>query len=81
MFLVATGTGPVCLLWPSGFTARHSGSKLEVLDANGTVAARVNSSVTVGGGFVSAQGATLSVKDDSNCTTRPSFWVDTIGTP
>lgn len=80
-FLVATGNGPVRLLWPSGFTARNSGSKLEVLDANGTVAARVNSSVTVGGGFVSEQDATLSVKDNPNCATRPSFWVDTIRTP
>ena len=80
-YLVATGTGPVRLLWPSGFTARHSGSKLEVLDSRGTVTAQVNSSVTVGGGFVSAQDATLSVEDDPTCTTRPSFWVDTIRTP
>ena len=80
-FLVSTGNGPVRLLWPSGFTARNSGSNLEVLDADGTVAARVNSSVIVGGGFVSAQDAPLSVKDDPNCATRPSFWVDTIRTP
>ena len=80
-FLVPTGTGPVRLLWPNGFTARHSGSKLEVLDSNGTVTARINSSLTVGGGFVSVQDATLSVEDDPTCASRPSFWVDTIRTP
>jgi len=44
------GTGPV--RWPTGYSGRHSGSEVEVLDRDGQVVARTGNRYQIEGAFV-----------------------------
>lgn len=48
---------PVTVAWPPGFTARRSGSEVEVLDAQGNVVGTTGRSYTFLGGLVDAGGS------------------------
>ena len=48
---------PVTVAWPPGFTARRSGSEVEVLDPQGNVVGTTGQSYQFMGGFVSAGGS------------------------
>jgi hypothetical protein len=48
---------PVTVAWPPGFTARRSGSEVEVLDPQGKVVATTGRSYQFLGGFVAAGGS------------------------
>lgn len=44
-------TRVVPIMWPSGYTARHSGSEVEVLAGNGQVVARTGATYRIQGGY------------------------------
>lgn len=41
----------VPVMWPYGFTGRHSGYQVEVVDTSGHVVARTGTQVQIGGGY------------------------------
>jgi hypothetical protein len=51
------GSTPMTVAWRPGFTARHVGSEVEVLDAQGNSVAITGRSYMVPGGLVSAGGS------------------------
>jgi hypothetical protein len=57
--MVGLGDVPVTVAWRPGFTARRSGSEVEVLDPQGSVVATTGRSYLIPGGYVSAGGSSL----------------------
>ncbi len=55
--MLVGGDVPVTVAWPSGFTARRSGSEVEVLDAHGNVVGVTGRSYHFLGGYVAAGGS------------------------
>jgi hypothetical protein len=55
--MLVGGDVPVTVAWPAGFTARRSGSEVEVLNAQGNVVGTTGRSYHFLGGFVSAGGS------------------------
>lgn len=55
--MLVGGDVPVTVAWPPGFTARRSGSEVEVLDPQGTVVATTGQSYRFNAGGVSAGGS------------------------
>jgi hypothetical protein len=55
--MLVGGDLPVTVAWPPGFTARWSGSEVEVLDPQGNVVGMTGRSYQFLGGFVSAGGS------------------------
>ncbi len=55
--MLVKGDVPVTVAWPPGFTARRSGSEVEVLDPQGNVVATTGRSYHFLGGFVDAGGS------------------------
>lgn len=55
--MLALSDVPVTVAWPPGFTARRSGSQVEILDPQGNVVATTGRSYTFMGGFVDAGGS------------------------
>jgi hypothetical protein len=51
--LVGLGNEPLTVAWRPGFTARRSGSEVEVLDPQGNVVATTGRSYTIDGGLSS----------------------------
>lgn len=55
--MLVGGNVPVTVAWPPGFTARRSGSEVEVLDPQGNVVATTGRSYQFNAGYVSAGGS------------------------
>lgn len=47
------------VIWPNGFSARHDGGRLAVVDQSGTVVAHEGDRVSIGGGEIDGAGTWL----------------------
>lgn len=64
-------TRVVPIMWPSGYTARRSGSEVEVLTRNGQVVARTGATYRIQGGYEGDVWRTCSMTPMLNWTPNP----------